>query len=138
MNKIKLGLKMFVGTIMSIVIIALLAIALNTEVQAQTMIDTTAATSIDATLNTAPAVNAANLREKIRADLQNAQINQNVRAQILEKNRLASTSPKVGMPLQVENRVEQKIEKVEGRIENRIRNRRMVGADRMDATPSAV
>ncbi len=98
------------------------------KANAETILDTTAATVINnaiTPLNT----NQNDIRERIRADIQNAQVNQNVRAQILEKNRIASTSPKINTPFRVENkkienRIEQKIEnEIEERQENRLEKR---------------
>lgn len=74
-----------------------------------------------ATDSARPTNDPANLREKIRADvdakIQNIKANQETRNQIIEKARLSSTTPR-NIPLQ--NKIEQKVEK---RIEQKIENR---------------
>ncbi len=98
------------------------------QINAQTLTETTGATGISNTLNTAPAGNPSAIREKIRADMdikmQNAKTNQEIRSQIIEKNyKVSSTTPK-NLPPRIENKVEKKIEKkIENGIENRIENR---------------
>lgn len=77
-----------------------------------------------ATESARPTNNPANLREKIRADvdakIQNIKTNQETRNQIIEKTRVSSTTPKI--PFQ--NKIEQKVEKrIEQRVENRIEDR---------------
>jgi len=69
---------------------------LTNKTEAQTTIDDT--TKDINTATQTPTAKTTEIRERIRADIQNAQINQNTRVQMLEKNRLASTSPKISPP----------------------------------------
>lgn len=131
MNQSKFKLKIAIATATTVIMVAVLTLTFNKDIQAQTLLDTTAATSIDASLQTAPAVNATNVRDRIRADmLQNTKTAEETRRAILENNRVASSSPKMLVPNvkkvenRIENRIEQKVEnrieqKIEGRIENR-------------------
>ncbi|MFA6554404.1 MAG: hypothetical protein WCS89_02735 [Candidatus Paceibacterota bacterium] len=82
-------------TILTIAIFTVLLIN-NHATKAQTIVDTTSATSIGNTLNGVPATNTANIREKLRADLeskaQNLKINQETRNILTEKRISATTS----------------------------------------------
>lgn len=102
---------------------------------AQTLIDTTTATGISNTLNSAPATNAPAIRDRIRADLdskiQNARNNQEVRNQMIEGGyRITSTTtprPPLQKPINYQKisttspQINQKIrvEKIETLRENR-------------------
>lgn len=109
------------------IVIIVFAMTLNKQAQAQTIIDTGAATGINATVNTNSDVNSVNIRNRIKAEMdakiQNIKTNQEIRNQIIEKSKLPSTTPPK-MEKKVEKKIENRIEqKVEDRIEQRMENR---------------
>ncbi len=71
-------------------------------VNAQTLMDTGAATSISTSIDANQAVSATSIREKIKADIngkvQNIKTNQEIRNTLLEE-RTATARPKIGTPL---------------------------------------
>ncbi len=89
----------------------LLALVSTTEkAQAQTLIDTTTATSISNTIYSGPAGNAPAIRDRIRADvdakMQNARTNQEVRNQMLEGGYKITSSTPARLPLKNPPRLE--------------------------------
>ena len=124
-----------------IILLAVVAISYKVS-NAQTLIDTTAATGISNTVDSAPQTNPA-IRDRIRADLdskiQNARMNQEYRNQMIEGGyRIASTSPRG--PLQKPPMLQKiastssttKFQNIKERMEDRKENRQERQDDRQD------
>lgn len=128
----------------SMLIITLLIVSfvcIFSKADAVTMVDTTTATGISNTLNTAPATNAPAIRDRIRADVdtkvQNMRYNQDVKNQMIENGYRIATTTTPRPPLSQKNIKLEKIgtsspllnqkiksEKIENMKENRIEERK--------------
>ena len=105
MNKVSNGsreiIKITAAVIIPMLTLVLFVMAGETA-SAQTLMDTGAATSIGATVDSGPAINAGSIRNKIRADIeaktQNLKNNQDARNIMVEKRIMGSTTPN-GSPI---------------------------------------